>query len=182
MILRPLIVVIAMLLSGATMCAHNFSKNGVDYTYVSYDDMDVLVGKLADIIKSSGHSFKGMVMITRGGLHGGNLLARKLRIKTFEVIGLESYGEDNSQKQIRVLKPLELENQGEGWLIFDDLSDTGNTFKFIENLFPKAMRACLYVKPQGKDMAHFHALEVPQKNWLTFAYEKALQDFLELNK
>lgn len=180
--LKFLVVGLIIFLSTAATCAETFEKAGISYSYITYEDMDPLVEILANKIKDSEHVFTGIVIITRGGLHAANLLARKLKIKIFEIIGLESYGEDNSQKQIRVLKPLELKDGGKNWLIVDDLSDTGDTLRYMQTHFPNAMRACLYVKPKGKDMAHFYAVEVKQNNWLTFAYEKTYEEFLNLKQ
>ena len=153
--LKTLVVGLIILLSASLTCEETFEQDGIIHTFISYEDMSPLVDILANKIKASGQIFHGVVIITRGGLHVGNLLARKLKIKTIETIGLESYGEDNIQKQIRVLKPLELEDEGKGWLFVDDLSDTGMTLKYIHTRFPKAFSACLYAKPEGKDAANF---------------------------
>jgi len=173
--LKAIVAGIIMFWSTVSLCADTSVKKNVIHTYVTNEIMTHLTDELASTILAGKDKFNGIVIITRGGLHGANLLARKLKIKNFEVICLESYqDDDNSQKQIKVIKDLELPNGGEGWLIFDDLSDTGETFRFVQNKFPKAKRACYYVKPQGKDLADFYALEVPQNNWLTFAYEKTV--------
>src|SRR3546814_1569543 len=43
-------------------------------------------------------------------------------------------------------------DQGEGWLIVDDLVDTGVTAKAVRALLPKAHFATIYAKPNGRPM------------------------------
>jgi len=39
---------------------------------------------------------------------------------------------------------------GEGWLVIDDLVDTGRTAEILRRTYPKAHFATIYAKPQGR--------------------------------
>ncbi|WP_085783549.1 xanthine phosphoribosyltransferase [Candidatus Nucleicultrix amoebiphila] len=127
---------------------------------------DVLKEKLAQ------QSFKGIVAVTRGGLVPAGYLAHRLGIRTIETLGLSSYDDQSKQQKVlKVEKPLDLQDGGEGWLIVDDISDTGKTFEYIQNLFPKAHRLAYIVKPQGEKFVNVYAMDVAQDTWVVFPWE-----------
>ena len=74
--------------------------------------------------------WKGMIAVTRGGLVPAAIVARELEIRLIDTFCVASY-EGETQGKTKVLKGVELENGGEGWLIVDDLVDTGATFRVI---------------------------------------------------
>ena len=53
-----------------------------------------------------------------------------------------------------------IEGDGDGWLVVDDLVDTGNTATIIRNMLPKAHFATLYSKPAGKPLVDTFITEV----------------------
>src|SRR3546814_18921669 len=59
-------------------------------------------------------------------------------------------------------------DQGEGWLIVDDLVDTGVTEKAVRALLPKAHFATIYAKPNGRPMGDTFITEVRQDTWILF--------------
>src|SRR3546814_4200219 len=69
--------------------------------------------------------FKGIVAITRGGLVPAAVIARELDVRLIDTICIVSYRDDNSQGEMEVLKPVA--HDSEGWLLIDDLVDTGKT-------------------------------------------------------
>ncbi|MEC7123874.1 MAG: phosphoribosyltransferase family protein, partial [Pseudomonadota bacterium] len=78
--------------------------------------------------------FNGIIAITRGGLVPAAIVARELELRVIDTISVVSYGaadqRDMVQKergQVRVLKPTQVDGDGAGWLIVDDLVDTGET-------------------------------------------------------
>ena len=48
--------------------------------------------------------------------------------------------------------PQGIEHDGEGYLLIDDLVDTGNTARVIRQLLPKAYFVTLYAKPMGRQV------------------------------
>ena len=112
--------------------------------------------------------FKGMVAVTRGGMVPACIIARELNIKLIETVCISSY-EDKSQRAPEVLKMID--GSGEGWLVVDDLADTGSTFALIRQHLPKAHYAAIYTKPQGRPLVDSWMLEVSQDTWIHFPWE-----------
>ena len=55
-----------------------------------------------------------------------------------------------------------LDCQGEGFVVVDDLSDSGETLRFARSLVPKAVFCTVYSKPKGASAPDFFAREIPQ--------------------
>src|SRR3546814_10208932 len=68
----------------------------------------------------------------------------------FRSICIVSYRDDNSQGEMEVLKPVA--HDSEGWLLIDDLVDTGKTARKVRELMPKAHFATVYAKPAGRPL------------------------------
>jgi len=159
-------------------------KDNITHVYLTYDNLEYLSDILYEKLKAKNIKLKGLVSIPRGGLEPTCKLSQ--RIGKEQVLGddliikthhLKSYSDENKQEAIRELSSVELENQGEGWVYVDDLTDKGQTFGFIANKYPKALRICWIAKPQGEHSAHYYAIKVPQETWIVFAYEQKLIDF-----
>ena len=95
--------------------------------------------------------FKGIAAITRGGLVPAAVIARELDVRLIDTICIVSYRDDHSQGELEVLKPVE--HYSEGWLLIDDLVDTGKTARKVRELMPKAHFATVYAKPAGRPLA-----------------------------
>ena len=74
--------------------------------------------------------FKGIVAVTRGGLVPAAIVARELEIRLIETACISSY-DHKDQGHLNVLKNAPEAGDGEGWLIVDDLVDTGETAKAL---------------------------------------------------
>ena len=79
----------------------------------------------------------------------------------------KSYGE------LEVLK--DVPGDGTGWLIIDDLVDTGRTAKGVRSMLPKAHFATVYAKPAGRPLVDTFVTEVSQDTWILFPWDTALQ-------
>ncbi|OIN85717.1 MAG: xanthine phosphoribosyltransferase [Alphaproteobacteria bacterium CG1_02_46_17] len=141
---------------------------------VTWQEIHVLAKKLSSTLRESGESWSRVIAVTRGGMVPACLVARDLDIRVIETISVKSY-DHQSQSAAEVLYAPENLGTGKGCLIIDDLSDTGNTFKAIRELFPDATLACLHVKPEGKPFADFYATETTQDTWIYLPWED--QDF-----
>ncbi len=116
--------------------------------------------------------FRGIVAVTRGGLIPAAIVARELECRLIESISVVSYDEE-SQGEPSVIKPPSAAGDGEGFLIVDDLVDSGVTARLVRDLLPRAHFACLYAKPAGKPMADSFVVEVPQDTWILFPWDTA---------
>ncbi|MCG6895091.1 MAG: xanthine phosphoribosyltransferase, partial [Desulfobacteraceae bacterium] len=63
----------------------------------------------------------------------------------------------------------------EGWLIVDDLVDTGRTAKVVRNMLPKAHFATVYAKPAGKPLVDDFVTAVSQNTWILFPWDSETQ-------
>ena len=140
---------------------------------VTWEEIHRVSKTLAASLKDKG-PFKGIVAVTRGGMIPACLLARELDIRTIETVSYSSY-DHQKQTEGKVTKEAFAAGDGEGWLVVDDLADTGNTFRGLRKILPKGHFACFYVKPEGKDTADTYAAEVPQDHWIFLPWED--QDF-----
>lgn len=132
-----------------------------------------LAWKLQERTKKDGE-FKGMIAVTRGGLVPACLVAREIGIRVIETISVASY-EHQEQSSSKIVKEAHAAGDGTGWLVVDDLADTGNTFRALRKVLPNAHFACLYVKPQGAPTADSYVTEVSQDTWIFLPWED--QDF-----
>src|ERR1700688_2881444 len=86
--------------------------------------------------------WKGIVAITRGGLVPAAIVARELDIRLIETVCVIGYHPDDSRPQqtaeTTIIKPPSGVGNGEGWLVVDDLVDTGRTAEVLRKLMPKA--------------------------------------------
>jgi xanthine phosphoribosyltransferase len=129
---------------------------------------------LAEILLDKGH-FKGIIAITRGGLVPAALIARELDIRLIDTICVTSYdaaaGGQAAQQQgaVEVLKGVS--GDGSGFLLIDDLVDTGRTAQLVRKLLPKAHFATLYAKPAGRPFVDTFVKEFKQNKWIHFPWD-----------
>lgn len=117
-------------------------------------------------------SWHGIIAITRGGLVPAAIMARELGIRKIDTIGIMSYGEDDKQTDLNVIKSCHVEDAGAGWLVVDDLVDTGLTAKIVRQMFPQAHITAIYAKPLGKSYVDTFMTEVSQDTWIVFPWEE----------
>jgi xanthine phosphoribosyltransferase len=113
--------------------------------------------------------WNGIVAITRGGLVPAAIIARELDIRLIDTVCMTSYTDDHAQGDIRLLKGVA--GDGTGWLIIDDLVDTGRTAKYVREMLPKAHFATIYAKPAGRPLVDTFVTEVSQDTWIYFPWD-----------
>ena len=120
--------------------------------------------------------WKGIVAVTRGGLVPAAILARELEIRYVDTLCIASYDEQD-QGGISILKtPAEaVADKGKGWLMVDDLVDTGATMKAARELLPECHVATIYAKPDGRAFVDTHIHDCPQEVWIFFPWDTAQQ-------
>ena len=62
-------------------------------------------------------------------------------------------------------------HDGAGWLIIDDLVDTGHTARTVREMLPKAHFATVYAKPAGRPLVDTFITEVSQDTWILFPWD-----------
>lgn len=118
--------------------------------------------------------WKGIIAITRGGLVPAALIARELDIRLIDTVCVVSYGAasggaEQAQGSLQVLKGVS--GDGDGFLLVDDLVDTGKTAKAVRTMLPKAHFATLYAKPAGRPIVDTFVKEFKQTKWIYFPWD-----------
>ncbi|HET8997994.1 MAG TPA: xanthine phosphoribosyltransferase [Acetobacteraceae bacterium] len=134
--------------------------------------------------------FHGVVAITRGGLIPAAIIARELDIRLVETVSVLTYGgartgtleNERTIGDPVVLKPPAAAGNGEGFLLVDDLVDTGTTARLVRKLLPRAHFACIYAKPAARDVVDSFVTEVSQDTWILFPWDTEPQFVAPLAK
>ncbi len=141
---------------------------------VSWDQFHRDARALAWRLAAQNKNWRAMVVITRGGLVPAAIVCRELGIRMIETVCIASYHEYSEQGELKVLKeitPELLENDGEGVLIIDDLTDTGKTAAIVRAMMPNAHFATVYAKPKGRPLVDTFVTEVSQDTWIYFPWD-----------
>ena len=139
------------------------------YYAVTWDQLHRDARALAWRLMGSG-PFRGIVAITRGGLIPAAIVARELEIRLIESVSVITYDEE-AKGEPRVTKPPVAAGDGDGFLIVDDLVDTGTTARIVRGLLPKAHFAAVYAKPACKPLVDTFITEVSQDTWILFPWD-----------
>ena len=129
---------------------------------------------LSEVLHAKG-DWKGIIAVTRGGLIPAALVARELDIRLVDTICVTSYDAGAAgvaaqvRGSVRVLKGVT--GDGEGYLLIDDLVDTGRTAQVVRQLLPKAYFATLYAKPAGRAIVDTCVKEFKQNKWIHFPWD-----------
>ncbi len=116
--------------------------------------------------------WQGIIAITRGGLVPAAIIARELEIRLIDTICLSTYDWQN-QGPSNILKTVS--HNGDGFILIDDLVDTGKTAKIAKDLVPEAYFATVYAKPSGRPQVDTFITEVSQDTWILFPWDCAPQ-------
>ena len=141
------------------------------YATVTWDQLHRDARSLAETLMQNG-TFKGIIAVTRGGLIPAAIVARELDIRLIETISVVTYDEQDRGKP-QIIKDPQVTMDGEGYLVVDDLVDSGVTARVVRERLPKALFTCLYAKPQGKPLTDLFVMEVPQETWVLFPWDTA---------
>ncbi len=117
--------------------------------------------------------YKGIIAITRGGMVPAAIIARELDIHLVDTICISSYDWKDKKGDAEILKGVD--GDGQGWLLVDDLVDTGRTAQIVRRLVPKAHFATVYAKPAGRTQVDTFITEVSQDTWILFPWDAESQ-------
>jgi xanthine phosphoribosyltransferase len=148
------------------------------YYAVSWDQLHRDARALAWRLMDKG-PFTGIVAITRGGLIPAAIIARELDVRLVESVSIVTYAAGTSGTLIEeersgnsvVIKSPAAAGEGAGFLIVDDLVDTGTTARVVRGLLPLAHFASVYAKPAGRGTVDDYITEVSQDTWILFPWD-----------
>ena len=144
------------------------------YMTVSWDQLHRDARTLASMLMPLAP--RGIVAVTRGGLIPAAIIARELECRLVESLSIVCYGQGDDEEARgapMVVKPATAAGDGEGFLVIDDLVDSGVTASLARRLLPRAHFACLYAKPAGRATADSFVIEVSQDTWILFPWDTA---------
>jgi xanthine phosphoribosyltransferase len=125
--------------------------------------------------------FKGIIAVTRGGMIPAAIVARELELRLVDTVSVITYDEEKMGEP-KLTKAPTVSTDGDGFLIIDDLVDTGTTARLVRGLLPKAHFATLYAKPAGKQLVDSFVTEVSQNTWILFPWDTEPQFVAPLGK
>jgi xanthine phosphoribosyltransferase len=148
------------------------------YFPVSWDELHRNAKALAWRLLGFG-PWQGLIAVARGGLVPAAIVARELDIRVIETVSVIGYRPDDANPkqadETKILKYPANTGSGEGWLVVDDLVDTGRTAEVVRKLLPKAHFAAVYAKPLGRPLVDTFVTEVSQDTWIYFPWDIELQ-------
>jgi xanthine phosphoribosyltransferase len=130
-------------------------------------DAKALAWRLVDM-----KTWKGIIAITRGGLVPASIIARELEIRLVDTVCISSY-DFKEMGESKILKSVDIDDGG--WLLVDDLVDTGRTARIVRDMLPKAHFATVYAKPEGRPLVDTYITEVSQDTWILFPWDTESQ-------
>ena len=145
-----------------------------DEIIISWPELHRDARYLSEMLHAKG-PWKGIIAITRGGLVPAALIARELDIRLVDTICVTSYDAGAAgaaaqvQGDVKVLKGVS--GDGDGFLLIDDLVDTGRTARYVRQRLPKAYFATLYAKPSGRPIVDTCVREFKQEKWIHFPWD-----------
>lgn len=146
------------------------SESGKNDLVLSWDDIEQGCLNLAAALPKD-RVWKGIIAVTTGGMIPACLVAKILGIKLIETFCISSY-DHQDQSEAKIIREPQDCGDGDGWLVIDDLVDSGKTFEVIRKTLPKAYYACLYAKPLGTKQSDVFIGETEQTCWIHFPWEK----------
>ena len=136
--------------------------------FLSYHDIHADCIELAKIIKKK-YKPEKLILISRGGLIPGSIIANYLGIQDIDVIALKTYQNRKRSSDIKVFKRIKSLKK---LVVIDDLVDSGETAKIVKEMMPNSKFVVLYAKPSGKKQADLHLYDFKDKDWLVFPWEQ----------
>jgi len=138
------------------------------HVFLSYHDIHTDCIELAKKIKKK-YKPEKLILISRGGLIPGSIIANYLGIQDVDVIALKTYADRKRSKEIKVYKRIKSEKK---LVVIDDLVDSGETAKIVKEMMPNSKFVVLYAKTSGKKQADLHLYDFKDSDWLVFPWEQ----------
>ena len=136
--------------------------------FLSYHDIHTDCIELAKKIKKK-YKPEKLILISRGGLIPGSIIANYLGIQDVDVIALKTYADRKRSKEIKVYKRIKSEKK---LVVIDDLVDSGETAKIVKEMMPNSKFVVLYAKTSGKKQADLNLYDFKDSDWLVFPWEQ----------
>lgn len=141
--------------------------------YVSWEELHRATKELARR-QLPAEQWRGIIAVSRGGLVPAAILARELNVRIVDTVCVSSYDHQTQRADVSLIKGVAATNDGDGFLVVDDLVDTGNTLKFLRQQLPKAKFVTVYAKPAGMAIVDDFVADLEQETWIHFPWDMHL--------
>jgi hypoxanthine phosphoribosyltransferase len=143
--------------------------------HTSWEDVERLSEVLAQKIIESGYEPDVIVAVSRGGFDPARILCDQLGVRRMASVQVEFYsGVKDTAEKPRIVYPLNADIDGLRVLVVDDVSDTGDSLKLVqEHVLAKSPGdlkvATLHLKPWTDFRPDYHASET--EAWIVYPWE-----------
>ncbi len=159
---------------------------GLKFLYLTWEDIQILAEKTADMITEDGYEPDIMIAISRGGFDPARIISDQLGIRKLASLQIFYYsGVNEKLEKPIVLFPLNAQIKGLKVLVVDDVSDSGQSLiavkKYVEEKGAKEVRiATLHHKPWSQFEPDYYADEVEE--WILYPWEpnESIQDLVQM--
>lgn len=141
------------------------SKDSSSKQYCTWQQVEVLVDKVARAIQRSHKKYDLVLAIANGGIIPGRLIARELNLNHIQFIPIR-----NKKLYVEEMLPL---LKGRRYLVVDDIYDTGYTFNRVSDMVKEfdCDFAFLMTRYQNSNTS-FVAKVLNHKKWIVFPWER----------
>ena len=74
------------------------------------------------------------------------------------------------------------EGDGEGFLIVEDLVDSGDTARKLREMYPKAKLIAVCAKPAGVELLDDYVVDIAQDTWIEQPWDMSIQFVEPVNR
>ena len=154
----------------------SFPKETTQYITPTWDDMNDLAFQISQKMIKAGKKFDRIVTLAKGGWPMTRSLVDFLGVEQVASLGIKFYSGVNQRfVKPEIYQDFPVSLKGENILLFDDVADTGESFKFtkdhlLKNKVKSITTASLFYKPHSVFKPDFYGFTTSV--WIIFPYEK----------
>lgn len=144
--------------------------------YYDYAEIHGFCETLATRLK--GENFDSVVGVSRGGLIPATIIAEKMKVRQLRTVGVRSYQLSGITKRSKSVLYQSCSPYLTGdILVIDDISDTGETFKFLLDHFRKnkqinkIITCSLFVRRSTSFIPDYYHTDIIGNEWVVFPWE-----------
>jgi uncharacterized protein len=141
------------------------SEDSSSKQYCTWQQVEILVEKVAHAIQRSDKKYDLLLAITNGGIIPARLIARELNLNHIQFIPIR-----NKKLYVEEMLPL---LKGTRYLVVDDIYDTGYTFNRVSDMVKEFDCDFAFLMTRYKNSsASFVAKVLNHKKWIVFPWER----------
>jgi xanthine phosphoribosyltransferase len=142
---------------------------------ISKDKLDRDIATLAGRVGAK--HWRGVIGVANGGIYPAGRVADQLGLD-YREIEIKAY-RGRAKATLEVVRSIDDPEQGQGFLVVDDIVDSGDTALAIRKMLPKAAFLSVYAKAEGlsrletADQPHLCAERFAQNVWIVFPWHQS---------